>query len=108
MTIVNYTSSSVNKLKALHTHNARVIIYDRHVFIVQATGGSDNRGKHSSLLPAKNVSLQQVLQKYGRLSIKPVFSNWKHFFSKTFFQIKTNLKAVINSVPYYSKTSFLV
>jgi len=37
MTIVNYTSSGVNKLKALHTENARVIIYDRHVFIVQAT-----------------------------------------------------------------------
>ncbi len=36
--IVNYTSSIVNKLEALLTDNARVIIYDRHVFIVQATG----------------------------------------------------------------------
>ncbi len=38
MTIVNYASSIVNKLKALLTDDARVIIYDRHVFIVQATG----------------------------------------------------------------------
>ena len=37
MTIVNYTSSGVNKLKALHTDDVRVIIYDHHVFIVQAT-----------------------------------------------------------------------
>ncbi len=38
MTIVNYASSIVNKLKALLTDDARVIIYDRHMFIVQATG----------------------------------------------------------------------
>ncbi len=37
MTIVNYTSSVVNKLEALLTDDARVVIYDRHVFIVQAT-----------------------------------------------------------------------
>jgi hypothetical protein len=38
MMIVNYASSIVNKLEALLTDDARVIIYDRHVFIVQATG----------------------------------------------------------------------
>jgi hypothetical protein len=38
MTIVNYASSFVNKLKTLHTDDARVVIYDRRVFIVQATG----------------------------------------------------------------------
>ncbi len=37
MMIVNYASSIVNKLEALLTDDARVIIYDRHVFIVQAT-----------------------------------------------------------------------
>jgi hypothetical protein len=37
MTIVNYASSIVNKLGALLTDNARVLIYDHHVFIVQAT-----------------------------------------------------------------------
>jgi hypothetical protein len=37
-TIVNYTSSFVNKLEALLTDDTGVIIYDRHVFIVQATG----------------------------------------------------------------------
>jgi len=35
--IVNYASSVVNKPEALLTDNARVVIYDRHVFIVQAT-----------------------------------------------------------------------
>ncbi len=35
MTVVNYDSSIVNKLKALLTDDARVVIYDRHVFIVR-------------------------------------------------------------------------
>ncbi len=35
-TIVNYASSVVNKLEALLTDDARVIIYDLDVFIVQA------------------------------------------------------------------------
>ncbi len=34
MMIINSASSVVNKLKALLTDDARVIIYDRHVFIV--------------------------------------------------------------------------
>ncbi len=39
-TFVNYASSIVNKLQALLTDNAGVIIYDHHVLIVQATGWS--------------------------------------------------------------------
>ncbi len=35
---VNYTSSVVNKLEALLTDDARVVIYDHHMFIVQAIG----------------------------------------------------------------------
>ena len=35
--IMNYASSIVNKLEALLTDDARVVIYDRRVFIVQAT-----------------------------------------------------------------------
>ncbi len=38
MTIVNDNSRVVNKLEASLSDNARVIIYDRHMFIVQATG----------------------------------------------------------------------
>ncbi len=38
MTIVNYASSNINKLKASLNDDARVVIYDRHMFIVQATG----------------------------------------------------------------------
>jgi hypothetical protein len=36
--IVNYASSGVNKLRALLNYEARVVIYDHHMFIVQATG----------------------------------------------------------------------
>jgi hypothetical protein len=35
VTIVNYASSNINKLKASHNDDARVLIYDRHMFIVQ-------------------------------------------------------------------------
>jgi hypothetical protein len=38
MTIVNDDSRVVNNLEASLTDNARVIIYDCHMFIVQATG----------------------------------------------------------------------
>jgi hypothetical protein len=41
VTIVNDASSGVNKLKASLNDNARVIIYDRHMFIVQATGATE-------------------------------------------------------------------
>jgi hypothetical protein len=37
VTIVNYASSSVNKLRASLNDVARVVIYDFHTFIVQAT-----------------------------------------------------------------------
>ncbi len=39
MMIINDDSRAVNKLEALLTDEARVIIYDRHMFIVQATDG---------------------------------------------------------------------
>ncbi len=37
MTIVNDDSSVANKLETSLTDDARVIIYDHHMFIVQAT-----------------------------------------------------------------------
>ncbi len=37
ITIVNYDSSSVNKFGATLTDDARVAIYDHHMFIVQST-----------------------------------------------------------------------
>ncbi len=39
---VNYASSGVNNIKASHNDDARVIIYDHHMFIVQATGGQSS------------------------------------------------------------------
>ncbi len=40
MMIINDYSRVINKLEASLTDDARVIIYDRHVFIVQATAKS--------------------------------------------------------------------
>ncbi len=37
MTIVNDNSKVINKLEASLTDDARVVIYDRHMFIVPAT-----------------------------------------------------------------------
>ncbi len=37
ITVVNYDSSVVNKCVASLSDDARVVIYDRHVFVVQAT-----------------------------------------------------------------------
>jgi hypothetical protein len=37
MAIINDDSSIINKLEASITDDARVIIYNRHMFIVQAT-----------------------------------------------------------------------
>ncbi len=40
MTIVNDDSRIVDKLEASLTDDARVVIYNRHMFIVQATGAN--------------------------------------------------------------------
>jgi hypothetical protein len=37
VTMVNYASSSVNKLKASLIDDTSIVIYDHHMFIVQAT-----------------------------------------------------------------------
>jgi hypothetical protein len=42
MTIINDDSRVVNKLEASLTDNARVVIYNHHMFIVQATGLPSN------------------------------------------------------------------
>ncbi len=38
VTIINDASSDINKLKASPNDVARGVIYDRHMFIIQATG----------------------------------------------------------------------
>jgi hypothetical protein len=40
MTIVNYDSNVINKFGASLSDDARVVIYNHHMFIVQATGNS--------------------------------------------------------------------
>jgi hypothetical protein len=38
MMIINDDSRVINRLETSLTHNARVVIYDRHMFIVQRPG----------------------------------------------------------------------
>jgi hypothetical protein len=42
MTIVNDKARVINKLEASLNDDARVVIYDRHMFIAQATESMDN------------------------------------------------------------------
>ncbi len=49
MTIVIYASSDVNKLRALLNDDARVVIYDCHMFIVQATGVFSNHSDSTKI-----------------------------------------------------------
>ncbi len=52
MKIVDDDSRVINKLEASLTDNARVVIYDRHMFIVQTTGLINDVKAKSLLLPA--------------------------------------------------------
>ncbi len=45
MTIINDDSRVINRLETSLTHNARVVIYDRHMFIVQRPGPALRVGK---------------------------------------------------------------
>ncbi len=52
MTIIDDNSRVINKLEASLTDNARVVIYDCHMFIVQTTGLIFDVKTKSLLLPA--------------------------------------------------------
>ncbi len=58
VTIVNYASSSINKLKASLNDDARVIIYNRHTFIVQATG---EKWRQYTIFAIYNISVSELL-----------------------------------------------
>jgi hypothetical protein len=58
LTIVNYASSSVNQLRASLNHDATVVIYDRHMFKVQATG-------KGALSTKGSPKMLQSLKRYG-------------------------------------------
>jgi hypothetical protein len=48
--IVNDDSRVINKLETLLTDDARVVIYDRHMFIEQATSGQSKTKLAASVL----------------------------------------------------------
>jgi hypothetical protein len=55
--IVNYASSGINKLRASLNDDARVIIYDHHMFIVQATGGGIHKSFYNNLVTILQVGV---------------------------------------------------
>ncbi len=59
-TIVNYDSSIVNRFGASFTDDARGVIYDRHMFVVQATEGDH---LHDMVEPKYWAFLQQTVNK---------------------------------------------
>jgi hypothetical protein len=61
--IVSYNSSVVNKLTAFFTDDARVIIYDRYVFIVQATA------VHQPPPTQKYICKKKKLAKFGEIAV---------------------------------------
>jgi hypothetical protein len=71
--IVNYASTIVNKLEALLIDDTRVVIYDRHVYVVQATG-------HKPLLEVDNNILMIIgdPQEILDLQLRPhlIFSSY--------------------------------
>jgi hypothetical protein len=82
--IVNYASSIVNKLEALLTDDARVIIYDHHLFIVQATDLS-HIGPGWKCLPETNslayYASLSLTQKKSFMSITSLANVIKPFLS---------------------------
>jgi hypothetical protein len=55
MTIVNDDTRIVNKLNASLTDDARVVIYDHHMFIVQATDCRNNTKTRIHAFPGLSV-----------------------------------------------------
>ncbi len=65
MTIVNHDSRVVFKLKASLTDDARVVIYNCHMFIVQAIGlGGDKTGFV--------VVISKILKGDNRMAMMPI------------------------------------
>jgi hypothetical protein len=78
MPIVNYDSRVVNKLKTSLTGNARVVIYDHHLFIVQATERRRQsifieltRGRNLLTTSYLKTALQQTKLQQGRKILQP-------------------------------------
>jgi hypothetical protein len=66
MTIINDDSRVANKLEASLTDDARVIIYDYHMFKVQATSCGVTYGRHSDnsrgIINERNLFIVQATE----------------------------------------------
>ncbi len=80
MTIINYASSVINKLEASLTDNSRDVIYNRHVFIVQAIDDPYcDEDKKSFKIGTSSPSSKILMWFNGTSSLKPArkWSIWK-------------------------------
>ncbi len=68
MMIINDNTCVINKLETSLTDNARVVIYDHHVFIVQATGRHISLGKPQPYLQMLDLAVEafQVSSVFAR------------------------------------------
>ncbi len=71
MTIVNDDSTAINKLEASLIDDSRVVIYDHHMFIVQATGVGMSS---STLIILKNYASNIILKCPSLWSLANIFS----------------------------------
>ncbi len=83
VTIVNYASSGVNKLRVSLNDDPRVVIYDRHMFIVQATDIFSPVFSRvmSGFVQWKRISCKHSTrwQHLSRLKVSAFFSLQKNF-----------------------------
>ncbi len=66
MTIVNDNSRVINKLKTYLTDDARVVIYDRHMFIVHVTGQP-----HLTVLMNEEIWMLFICEWQQQLNLPP-------------------------------------
>ena len=67
MMIANHDSTVINKLEASLTDDARVVIYDCHMFIVQATGDYPRVEQKKVLHSVWFLPCQQTLDLMGKV-----------------------------------------
>ncbi len=69
ITIVNDDSTVINKLETSLTDGARVIIYDHHMFIVQATSADQ---RVAGIEPLFTRLVEQLFKLYQPIFIQPM------------------------------------
>jgi hypothetical protein len=97
MMIVNDGARVINKLEASLTDDARVAIYDRHMFILQATEAQKIEKIFAHFLKSspKNPKSKKCLNIYTEAQ----FESPKHLYQNTFETLKYLEQTIFKSSP---------